>query len=106
MFGFLKKLFGFAPTETAAQAPYKVEAKPVEDLADVAVAQRPAPAAAPAPAPAAKATPKPAAKTPAKKQGGSKPAAKAPAKKQGAPKPTGQKPRGGRKLKAAKPAAK
>jgi len=43
MFDFLKKLFGIAPkAETPAEAPYKVEA-PVVDLADIAIAQKPAP---------------------------------------------------------------
>lgn len=71
-------------------------AKPVEDLADIAIAQRPV---------AAKPAQKPAAiKAPAKKQGGQKPAKTGGAK----PAKTGtQKPKGGRKPKAAnKPAAK
>ncbi len=93
MFGFIKKLFGFGTTETVAptvsEAPYKVEVQPVVDLADIAIAQRPAPVAKPA-----------AKKAPAKKAGGPKPAVK-PAQKTG-----GQKPKGGRKPKAARPAAK
>ncbi len=102
MFGFIKKLFGFGTTETVAptvsEAPYKVEVQPVADLADIAIAQRPAPVAKPVEAkPAAKPAAK---KAPAKKAGGPKPAVK-PAQKTG-----GQKPKGGRKPKAARPAAK
>lgn len=85
MIKFIKKLFGFgeAPKE---ECPYKVEAKPVEDLADIALAQRPAPVVE-------STTPVVESTTPAKK-----PAKKAPAKKTGAPK----KPRGPRKPKAPK----
>jgi hypothetical protein len=75
-------------------------ATPVEDYADIAIAQRPVAAK-----PAAKPAQKPAAiKAPAKKQGGQKPAKTGGAK----PAKTGaQKPKGGRKPKAAnKPAAK
>ncbi len=45
MINFFKKLFGAKPAEVQAEAPYKVEAKPVEDLADIAIAQRPTPVA-------------------------------------------------------------
>lgn len=45
MLGLLKKLFGSKPAEATQEAPYKVESKPVEDLADIAIAQRPAPVA-------------------------------------------------------------
>ena len=67
MFGFLKKLFGSdaetnkaagiqieqtpvidTKIEAANQAPYKVE-PPILDLADIAIAQRPAPVAVPTP---------------------------------------------------------
>ncbi len=44
MFGFIKKLFGTAPKAETTEAPYKVEA-PVVDLADIAIAQKPAPVA-------------------------------------------------------------
>ncbi len=66
MFGFIKKLFGTAPkAETTAEAPYKVEA-PVVDLADIAIAQKPAPVAE-TPAPVAEAPKAEAKKEPAKK---------------------------------------
>ncbi len=46
MIGFFKSLFGNKQAETKVEeAPYKVEAKPVEDLADIAIAQRPTPIA-------------------------------------------------------------
>ncbi len=81
MLGLIKKLFGGKPAEATAEAPYKVEA-PVVDLADIAIAQRPAPVAE-APAPVAE-TPAPKKKAPAKK-----PAAP---KKEAAPK-RGRKPK-------------
>lgn len=80
MINFFKKLFGAKPAEVTAEAPYKVEAKPVEDFADIAIAQRPTPVVE-------KATEAVVASIePAKK--------KAPAKKSGAPKKqSGNKPR-------------
>ncbi len=85
MLGLLKKLFGGKPAEATAEAPYKVEA-PVVDLADIAIAQSPAPVAeTPAPVaetkPALKKKPAPkkaqAPKTPgAPKKGGRKPKSK------------------------------
>ncbi len=80
MINFIKKLFGFG-TPPKEECPYKVEAPATQDLADIAIAQRPAPEA------------KPVESKPA-----SKPAKKTPAKKAGAPK----KPRGPRKPKAPK----
>ncbi len=65
MFGFIKKLFGTAPKAETTEAPYKVEA-PVVDLADIAIAQRPAPVAE-TPAPVAEAPKAEAKKEPAKK---------------------------------------
>ena len=65
MFGFIKKLFGPAPkAETTAEAPYKVEAPVVQDTADIAIAQMPAPVAE---APKAEAPKAEAKKEPAKK---------------------------------------
>lgn len=74
MLGFIKKLFGAKPAETVAEVPYKVEvvepAPAVQDYADIAIAQIPAPVkevpvveAKPAKAPKAK---KPPAKKPRK----------------------------------------
>ena len=73
MFKAIKEFFLGKPAEApkVEEAPYKVEAKPVEDLADIAIAQRPAPVAeatAPAKKPAK-------AKAPAKKPATTKPAA-------------------------------
>ncbi len=90
MFGFIKKLFG-GKAETQAECPYKVETPAPQDLADIAIAQRPAPtpvaqkateAAVKSVAKPAKAkkpaSPKPAAKKPAgAKKGPRKPKAKA-----------------------------
>ena len=47
MIGFFKKLFGSKTAEATQpeSAPYKVETKPFEDLADIAIAQRPTPVA-------------------------------------------------------------
>ncbi len=81
MINFIKKLFGFG-SSPKEECPYKVEA-PAVDLADIAIAQRPAPA------PEAK---------PVEEKPAAKPAKKTPAKKAGAPK----KPRGPRKPKAPK----
>lgn len=77
MFGFIKKLFGGKAQETKAEeCPYKVESKPVEDLADIAIAQRPTPVAEKATEAAVKSVAKPA---PKKKPAGTKPAGKKPA---------------------------
>ena len=85
MFGFIKKLFGSkAETTQAEECPYKVESKPVEDLADIAIAQRPTPVAEKATEAAVKSVANPAAKkAPAKKA----PAKKTAPKKQGGNKP-------------------
>ena len=87
MLKFMKNFFGFGQAEPSA-APYKVEApapvvpvveaKPVEDLADIALAQRPA---VPKSAPKKPAAKKPAAKkAPVKKPAAMKAAKKKPAK--------------------------
>ncbi len=79
MFGFIKKLFGTAPKAETTEAPYKVEA-PVVDLADIAIAQRPAPVAeAPKEAPKAEAKKEPA-KKPRKPRAPKAGGAKAPKK--------------------------
>ncbi len=84
MLGLLKKLFGGKPAEATAEAPYKVEAKPVEDFADIAIAQRPSPVAEKATEAAVESIAKPAKKAPAKK---------AAPKKEAAPKKPGRKPK-------------
>ncbi len=88
MFGFIKKLFGSkAETTKAEECPYKVETAPVvEDLADIAIAQRAVQEKTAEVKPTAK-------KAPAKKQGPKKTAPK----KQG-----GNKPKAPRKPKAPK----
>ena len=53
MFGLLKKIFGSKPAEAVAEVPYKVEAAPVVDTADIALAQMPAGASAVVEAPKA-----------------------------------------------------
>jgi hypothetical protein len=79
MFGFIKKLFGTAPKAETTEAPYKVEA-PVVDLADIAIAQKPAPVAeAPKEAPKAEAKKEPA-KKPRKPRAPKAGGAKAPKK--------------------------
>ncbi len=79
MFGFIKKLFGTAPKAETTEAPYKVEA-PVVDLADIAIAQRPAPVAeAPKEAPKAEVKKEPA-KKPRKPRAPKAGGAKAPKK--------------------------
>jgi hypothetical protein len=92
MIGLLKKLFGVKPAEQTADAPYKVEAAPVVDTADIALAQMPNGAAAIVEAPKAeapKAEPKKKA-APAKKAAPKKPATakKPPAPKKPKAKPT------------------
>ena len=76
MLGLLKKLFGGKPAEATQPeaAPYKVEAKPVEDLADIAIAQRPSPVVEKATEAAVESIAKPAKKAPAKKAPAKKPA--------------------------------
>ena len=72
MINFFKNLFGSKSAETVAEVPYKVETKPVEDFADIAIAQRPAPASAQAAQAVVEAI-VPAKKVAAKKVGAKKP---------------------------------
>ena len=103
MFNFIKKLFGFdketmkeAGVQTE-QAPYKVEA-PVVDLADIAIAQRPAPAVEPAPVVEAAPAVEPAPAKKPRKTRAEKPAAEKAAKPKKPAAMTAKKP--GRKPKA------